>query len=79
MGSKSKEETKKERSKGDKENLLLLQSFDVCVFVVDELQSRGDDLGFVAAFYFGWKYSLILLGGLHFIAGVGVLWGVSME
>ena len=36
-------------------------------------------LGFVAAFYFGWKYSLILLGGLPFIAGVGVLWGVSME
>ena len=36
-------------------------------------------LGFVAAFYFGWKYSLILLGGLPFIAGVGVLWGASME
>ena len=36
-------------------------------------------LGFVAAFYFGWKYSLILLGGLPFIACVGIGWGISME
>ena len=36
-------------------------------------------LGFAAAFYFGWKFSLILLGGLPFIACVGVGWGVSME
>ena len=50
MGSKSKKETKQERRKSNQENLLLLQSFDVCVFVVDELKSRGDDLGFVAAF-----------------------------
>ena len=36
-------------------------------------------LGFVAAFYFGWLYSLILLGGLPFIACVGILFGMSME
>jgi len=36
-------------------------------------------LGFAAAFYFGWKYSLILLGGLPFIACVGVGWCISME
>lgn len=36
-------------------------------------------LGFVAAFYFGWLYSLILLGGLPFIAGTGVCWGASMQ
>lgn len=36
-------------------------------------------LGFVAAFYFGWLYSLILLAGLPFIALVGVLFGMSMQ
>jgi len=35
-------------------------------------------LGFVAAFYFGWIYSLILLAGLPFIACVGILFGMSM-
>jgi len=36
-------------------------------------------LGFVAAFYFGWLYSIILLAGLPFIALTGVLFGMSMQ
>jgi ABC-type multidrug transport system fused ATPase/permease subunit len=36
-------------------------------------------LGFVAAFYLGWLYSLILLAGLPFIACVGILFGMSMQ
>lgn len=36
-------------------------------------------LGFVAAFYRGWLFSLILLGGLPFIACVGILFGASMQ
>ena len=35
-------------------------------------------LGFAAAFTFGWKYSLILMGGLPFIMCSGVAFGMSM-
>lgn len=36
-------------------------------------------LGFVAAFYFGWKYSLVLLGGMPVMMAAGVMWGMAME
>jgi ATP-binding cassette subfamily B (MDR/TAP) protein 1 len=39
----------------------------------------GFFLGFVVAFYFGWTLSLILLGGLPFVACSGVGWGIAME
>lgn len=35
--------------------------------------------GFGVAFYLGWRYTLILLGAIPFIAMIGILWGVSME
>ena len=36
-------------------------------------------LGFAAAFTFGWKYSLILLGGLPAIVCVGIAFGMAMQ
>ena len=36
-------------------------------------------LGFAAAFYFGWKYSLVLLGGMPVMMTTGVMWGMAME
>lgn len=36
-------------------------------------------LGYAFAFFYGWKYSLILLAGLPFIGGAGALFGLSME
>jgi ATP-binding cassette subfamily B (MDR/TAP) protein 1 len=36
-------------------------------------------LGFVVAFWFGWKLSLILLAGLPFVAFAGVAWGMSLQ
>ncbi len=48
--SESQQEAEQERRQSNQKNLLLFQSFNVCVLVVDELQSRRNDLGFVAAF-----------------------------
>ena len=50
ISSKSQQETKQERRQSNQQNLLLLQLVNPLVFVVDELQSGGDDLCFVAAF-----------------------------
>lgn len=36
-------------------------------------------LGFAAAFYFGWKYSLVLLGGMPVMMATGIMWGMAME
>jgi len=39
----------------------------------------GFFLGYIAAFYFGWKLSLILLGGLPFVLLSGVAMGAMFE
>lgn len=39
----------------------------------------GFVLGYAAAFYFGWKLSLILLGALPFVACSGIAFGASLE
>ena len=36
-------------------------------------------LGYAAAFYYGWKFSLILLAGLPFLGGAGGLMAYSMN
>lgn len=39
----------------------------------------GFILGYAAAFWFGWILSLILLGGLPFVACSGIAFGASLE
>lgn len=39
----------------------------------------GFVLGYVAAFWFGWKLSLILLGALPLVACSGIAFGASLE